>query len=41
VLLECATLTSPTDRGRLATEDGLKALATGIVDGVVAYQRNE
>jgi N-acetylmuramoyl-L-alanine amidase len=41
LLLECATLTSPADRGRMSRPQGLAELATSIVDGIVAYQRSE
>jgi N-acetylmuramoyl-L-alanine amidase len=38
VLLECATLTSEADRGRLLASGGLQRLASAIVDGILAYQ---
>jgi N-acetylmuramoyl-L-alanine amidase len=41
LVLECATLTSPDDRARVTTSDGLRALAIGIANAVAAYQRNE
>lgn len=41
LVLECATLTSAGDRARVAGDDGLRALAAAIADGVVAYQRNQ
>lgn len=40
LVLECATLTSRSDRERLAG-GGVAALAVAIADGVAAYQRNE
>lgn len=41
VVLECATLTSPADRERVTSPDGLRAMAAAIASAVVAYQRNE
>ncbi|MBI1798445.1 MAG: N-acetylmuramoyl-L-alanine amidase [Candidatus Eisenbacteria bacterium] len=41
LLLECATLTSPEDRARVSTPEGLDALARAITDGIEAYRRNE
>jgi N-acetylmuramoyl-L-alanine amidase len=41
IVLECATLTSPDDRSRLARPRGIAELAAGIAEGIVAYQRNE
>jgi N-acetylmuramoyl-L-alanine amidase len=41
ILLECATLTAPRDRARVAQPSGLTDLAAGIADGIVAYQRND
>ena len=41
LLLECATLTAPGDRARVASAAGLDALARAITDGLEAYQRNE
>ncbi len=41
IALECATLTSPVDRGRLAAPLGIAALATAIADGVAVWQRND
>ena len=41
VMLECATLTSPSDRARITRPDGIRILASTLADGVVAYQRNE
>ena len=41
IVLECATLTAPRDRARVTGPRGLAALAAGIADGIVAYQRNE
>jgi N-acetylmuramoyl-L-alanine amidase len=40
ILLECATLTAPADRARLAP-DGLKALAAAIAAGLETYRRND
>ena len=41
IVLECATLTSPADRSRLARPRGIQDLAAGIAEGIVAYERNE
>jgi N-acetylmuramoyl-L-alanine amidase len=41
VLLDCGMLTNPEERARLLTADGLKSLAAAIVDGLLAWQRNE
>jgi len=41
IVLECATLTSPDDRTRLARPRGIAELAAGIAEGIVAYQRND
>jgi N-acetylmuramoyl-L-alanine amidase len=41
ISLECATLTSAADRARLAAPGGMAVLATGITDGLAAWQRNE
>jgi N-acetylmuramoyl-L-alanine amidase len=41
MLLECATLTSPSDRERVTQEAGLRELAATIADGVLAWQRNQ
>jgi N-acetylmuramoyl-L-alanine amidase len=41
VLLECATLTSSSDRERVVQEEGMRQLAASIAEGVVAYQRNQ
>jgi N-acetylmuramoyl-L-alanine amidase len=41
MLLECATLTSPTDRERITQEAGLRELAATIAEGVQAWQRNQ
>jgi N-acetylmuramoyl-L-alanine amidase len=41
ILLECATLTAPSDRARLMREGGLESLASSIADGIAAYRRNE
>ena len=41
VMLECAMLTSAADRARLSTTQGLDDLAQAIIEGLVAYQRNE
>jgi N-acetylmuramoyl-L-alanine amidase len=41
IVLECATLTSPRDRARLSRPRGLAELASGIAEGIVAYQRND
>jgi N-acetylmuramoyl-L-alanine amidase len=40
IVLECATLTSPSDRDRVAQEEGMRQLAATIVEGVAAYRRN-
>ncbi len=37
--LECATLTSPEDRARVGTPEGLRELASSIADGVAGYAR--
>ena len=39
--LECATLTSPQDRARVMSPDGLRDLASAIAEGVFAYQRHD
>ena len=41
ILLECGTLTSPSDRARVSSELGLETLAATIAEGVAAYRRNE
>jgi N-acetylmuramoyl-L-alanine amidase len=41
ILLECATLTSPSDRARLERSGGLDELAVAIADAIAAYQRHE
>ncbi len=41
LLLECATLTSPADRARVTSPEGLRDLAGAIADGLFAYQRHE
>jgi N-acetylmuramoyl-L-alanine amidase len=41
IVLECATLTSPRDRARLGRPHALADLATGIAEGIVAYQKND
>lgn len=41
ILLECATLSSESDLQRVTGEDGVRALATAIVDGLGAYARND
>lgn len=41
IVLECATLTSPADRSRLARPRAIQDLAAGIAEGIVAYERNE
>jgi len=41
VLLECGSLTDPTDMSRLLSPGGLKKLATAIADGVLAWQRGD
>ncbi len=41
ILLECATLTSPSDLARVGAPGGIPALAAGIAEGIVAWQRNE
>jgi len=41
ILLECATLTAPSDRERVLQEEGLRQLAVSIAEGVAAYRRNE
>jgi N-acetylmuramoyl-L-alanine amidase len=38
LMLECATLTSPADRARVTSAQGLTELATAIVDGLEAFQ---
>jgi N-acetylmuramoyl-L-alanine amidase len=38
LVLECATLTSETDRKRIVQGSGLSELATAIVDGIEAFQ---
>ncbi len=39
VLLECATLTAPADRARLAGPRGLQDLASAIADGLATWER--
>jgi len=41
VMIECGTLTSPTDLTRITRTDGLRILASTLADGVVAYRLNE
>ena len=41
VMLECATLTSPTDAERLRGPDGLRAIAATLADAVAAWRRSE
>jgi N-acetylmuramoyl-L-alanine amidase len=41
ILLECATLTAASDRGRVVQEEGMRQLAAAITRGVIAYQRHE
>lgn len=41
VLLECGSLSNPEERARLLSPDGIRALASAITDGVLAWQRNE
>ncbi len=41
LMLECAMLTSESDRARVSTTEGLDAIAQAIVDGLEAYRRNE
>jgi N-acetylmuramoyl-L-alanine amidase len=41
VLLECGTLSNAAERGRLLAPNGLRRLASAIVDGLVAWQRGE
>lgn len=40
-VLEVATLTSPSDRGRLTVAGGLRALAASVAEAVAAWQRND
>ncbi len=40
LLLECATLTSDTDRARILSPRGLAELAATLADGIQAWQRN-
>ncbi len=39
--LECATLTSPEDRARVTSPEGLRDLAAAIAEGLFAYQRHD
>lgn len=39
--LECATLTSPEDRARVTSPEGLRDLASAIAEGLFAYQRHD
>jgi N-acetylmuramoyl-L-alanine amidase len=41
VQLELATLTSQTDRARITSDGGVKALAVSVAEAVAAYQRND
>ena len=41
VLLECGTLSNAAERGRLLAPNGLRLLASAIVDGLIAWQRGE
>uniref|UniRef100_A0A832ML45 MurNAc-LAA domain-containing protein n=1 Tax=Eiseniibacteriota bacterium TaxID=2212470 RepID=A0A832ML45_UNCEI len=41
LVLECATLTSPADRARVTSPEGLRALAASLATAVAEYQRNE
>lgn len=41
MMLECGVLTSPEDRARLASDEGIAQLAGVIADGVLAWQRDE
>lgn len=41
VMIECATLTSERDRGRITTTGGMAALAETIADAIAAYGREE
>lgn len=41
LVLECATLTSPLDRARVTSPEGLRALAASLATAVAEYQRNE
>jgi N-acetylmuramoyl-L-alanine amidase len=41
LMLECATLTSESDRARVLRGEGLAELARGIADGIDAYRRGE
>lgn len=41
VLLDCGTLSNPEERARLLAPGGLRALASAIADGLLAWQRNE
>ena len=41
ILLECATLTSAEDLARVSAPEGLRALASAIADGVLAWGRHE
>ena len=41
VMLECATLTSPTDAERLRSPDALRAIAATLADAVAAWRRSE
>lgn len=41
ILLECATLTSPGDRQRIAGPAGLRTLTITLADGIEAYRRHE
>jgi N-acetylmuramoyl-L-alanine amidase len=41
MLLECAALTSPSDRERVMDDAGLRDLASTIADGIQAWQRNQ
>lgn len=41
ILLECGTLSNPEELARLRSPAGLRSLASAIVDGLVAWQRNQ
>lgn len=41
LLLECGTLTSPADRARLDSGQGLQDLATAIADGLAHWQKGD
>lgn len=41
VVLDCATLTAPADRGRVTSPQGLRALAAAIAEGLVGWGMGE